>query len=138
MDKGVLAARTQLASEKLFAAAASLAKRFDMADEADALKTADRHVRNQDAKTLYRLEAMADFFDRMAGKTSPSEIPSPVEITAAHTVAELRDIINLADADQLDRIEAAEKGDKNRKTVFEAIDKRRVELVEALPNEAPE
>jgi hypothetical protein len=137
MNKSILAERTVDAIRGIQTEADTLAKRLKL----DVEPVRDFYDRQNGVDSLLRLEAIYGVLKAANDATSPAaEIPTPTEVAAQHTVAELRDLIATADADALDRLEAAESednGGKGRKTVFDAIEKRRVQLLDELPNEAP-
>ena len=122
------AIRTQLAQERLLAAAETLADRFGLAAEHAALTEA-RHKRPEVA-VLYQREAVAALLDALVRVSEPTaDLPEPEQRLAALTVAEVRERIAAAgDAADLNRLEYLEAAGANRKTVFAAITRRRDEL----------
>jgi hypothetical protein len=137
MGPGTLAARAPMARDRIAAAAQLLAKRFGI--ELGGPPPGRPPVRDPHTRAMLAQEDAADLLERLLEATSPAaDIPTPADVAQGHTVAELLPIIAEADADQLDRIEQAEKDGKDRAGVHNAIEKRRLQLLEELENEAPE
>jgi 3-hydroxyisobutyrate dehydrogenase-like beta-hydroxyacid dehydrogenase len=135
MNREALLNRTDAAIKGVQAEAVTLAKRLGL----DASGIKDFYDRSSGVNWLLRLEAIHTLLKDANAATSPAaEIPTPADVAQGHTVAELLPIIAEADADQLDRIEQAEKDGKDRAGVHNAIEKRRLQLLEELENEAPE
>lgn len=127
MDIRILAARRATASERLHAAAETLADRFGLTDQVHALRAARSKDRDVDA--LLRAEATADLLDALVTVTNPTEsLPDESERLGVLNVTEATALIEGATAEEVDALEAAEAAGKQRKGVYEAIHARRAAL----------
>lgn len=133
MNVGILAARTQVAQEKMLAAAEALADRFGLTDRHQAL--IDARSKDRDVAMLLQREAVAELLDALVKATDPGvPVPDDTERMDVLTVAEAKERIDAAGAETLDAIEAAETAGKGRKGVLAAIAARRDVLTVAEAN----
>lgn len=129
MGPAIRAAREQVAQERLLAAAETLAGRFNLQAQHEALAAARTGIRDPLVAGLFQREAIADLLEALLNVTEPTAaVPPPDERLADLTAAEVGVRIDTMDAATLDRLAALEAADQQRKTVFAAIDKRRKQL----------
>jgi hypothetical protein len=129
MSPGVRAAREQVAQERLLAAAETLAGRFDLQAQHEALAAARTGIRDPLVAGLFQREAIADLLEALLTATEPTAaVPAPDERLADLTAAEVGVRIDTMDAATLDRLAALEMAGQQRKTVLTAIDRRRKQL----------
>lgn len=138
MNLGTLAARNQVALERMLAAAEVLADRFGLAEQLASLR--DARNKNQDVAALFQREAIAELMEAMAKGTDPGQpLPDDTERLNVLTVPEIAERIASADLEALEVIEEAELAGKSRKGVLSAIEARRAELdAEAQGDESEE
>jgi hypothetical protein len=120
MGPAIRAAREQVAQERLLAAAETLAGRFDLQAQHEALAAARIGIR-----------------DPLLAATEPTAaLPPADERLADLTAAEVGVRIDTMDAATLDRLAELEAAGRQRKTVLAAIDKRREQLAAGMAAEA--
>jgi hypothetical protein len=132
MGPAIRAAREQVAQERLLAAAETIAGRFDLQAQHEALAAARRGIRDPLVAGLFQREAIADLLNALLAATEPTAaVPAPDERLADLTAAEVGVRIDTMDAATLDRLAALETAGRQRKTVLAAIDRRREQLAAA-------
>jgi hypothetical protein len=132
MGPAIRAAREQVAQERLLAAAETIAGRFDLQAQHEALAAARRGIRDPLVAGLFQREAIADLLEALLAATEPTAaVPSADERLADLTAAEVGVRIDTMDAATLDRLAALEMAGQQRKTVLAAIDRRRQQLAVA-------
>jgi hypothetical protein len=132
MGPAIRAAREQVAQERLLAAAETLAGRFDLQAQHEALAAARIGIRDPLVAGLFQREAIADLLEALLAVTEPTAaLPAPDERLADLTAAEVGVRIDTMDAATLDRLAELEAAGQQRKTVLAAIDRRRKQLAAA-------
>jgi hypothetical protein len=137
MGPAIRAAREQVAQERLLAAAETLAGRFDLQAQHEALAAARIGIRDPLVAGLFQRESIADLLDALLAATEPTAaLPPADERLADLTAAEVGVRIDTMDAATLDRLAELEAAGRQRKTVLAAIDKRREQLAAGMAAEA--
>jgi hypothetical protein len=91
MGPAIRAAREQVAQERLLAAAETLAGRFGLQAQHEALAAARTGIRDPLVAGLFQREAIADLLDALLTATEPTaELPAPDERLADLTAAAAR------------------------------------------------
>jgi hypothetical protein len=138
MHTSIRAARQQVAMETIIAEADIVGDRFSIPFDAEAMA---RGNRDPFVAMLLRLEAVADFMTALRTSTDPpAAMPNESERLAAMTTDEVKTLVDAIELpDDLDAIEAAEAGGKNRITVMKAIQSKKEHLsMVAPPQDRPD
>ena len=133
METGALAAREQIAGERVSAAALTLGERFGLADQAEALAHAGHKVKQVSA--LFRAEAVADLLEALEQATAGQAGAESEPAVLSGTVGAVQQRVDqIEDQVELEALLHEEQADKNRAGVTNAIEAR-LQVLGAAQNE---
>jgi hypothetical protein len=123
MEIGAMAARAQIASERIAAAAASLGERFGLQEQADALVRAGH--KDKDVSALFRAEAAADLLEALESATTDVQATGPTPGVLDGTVDEVSQALEgMTDQAEIEALIREEEAGKNRAGALEALNAR--------------